>query len=74
MIVFRKSDLSGEQHEMELPITEDDFDNGMARWLSGTPIQHAFPTLTIDQREFIMTGITPAEWAEFTNQLDEEKF
>ena len=26
-------------------------------------IQHAYPMLSDDQREFILTGITPEEWA-----------
>ena len=33
-------------------------------WMMGTPIQQAMPQLTPDEREFIMTGITPDEWNE----------
>lgn len=28
------------------------------------PIQNAFPFLTPDEREFLITGITPTEWDE----------
>lgn len=31
-------------------------------WHGGQMIQDAFPELSPDQREFIMTGTTPAEW------------
>ena len=32
------------------------------RWQSGELIQVAMPNLNDDQREFLMSGITPAEW------------
>jgi len=48
---------------MDLPITEEAFRDGLHRRDGGDLIQHAFPKLTDGQREFIMTGITPEEWA-----------
>lgn len=37
----------------------------IAMWLSGRGklVQDAFPNMSADDREFLMTGITPAEWA-----------
>lgn len=32
--------------------------------MRGNYIQNAFPYLSADEREFILTGITPEEWAE----------
>jgi hypothetical protein len=32
------------------------------RWLAGAYIQDAFPALTADQREILMTGICPKCW------------
>jgi hypothetical protein len=32
------------------------------QWLSGDSIQYAFPDFSPEQREFIMTGITPEMW------------
>ena len=29
-------------------------------------IQNAMPNLSADEREFLMTGITPEEWAELS--------
>jgi hypothetical protein len=51
---------------MDLPITEA----MVADWInSDTLIQHAFPTLNADEREFLLTGATPAELSEL---FDEE--
>lgn len=35
---------------------------GLVDYLGGSLIQHAFPFLTDDQREFLMTGLTPDEF------------
>lgn len=58
MIVSRVSPFSGETNTMDLPITVEQYE----RWLDGELAQHVFWDLTADQREFIMTGITPQEW------------
>lgn len=58
MKIVRTSPFSGEVNEMELPITKEQ----LRRWQDGELIQRVFPNLTADQREFIMTGITPEEW------------
>ena len=40
------------------------------QWLDGESIQYAFPEYTPEQREFIMTGITPEMWnSMFEHQL-----
>jgi len=31
-------------------------------WIQGTLIQNAMPYLTADQREFLISGLTPDEW------------
>lgn len=61
MLVRRRSPFSGKIHEMELPVTEQQ----MKIWQDGMLIQDAMPHLNDSQREFVMTGITPAEWKEF---------
>ena len=58
MKIIRTSPFSGEIHEMELPVTKEQ----LRRWQDGELVQCAFPHLSADQREFIMTGITPEEW------------
>lgn len=37
---------------------------GLRKWESGAFVQDAFPGLTAEEREFLMTGMTPEEWAE----------
>lgn len=44
---------------MDLPITEEQYNS----WLNGTLIQVAMPELTVDQREFLITGLLPDDWA-----------
>lgn len=57
--LFKTSALSGRLNSMELPITYD----RLLQWeQSGELIQRAFPDLTNEQREFILTGSTPEEW------------
>lgn len=74
MLVERKSILSGKTHQMEIDITERELarlephgmliGNGVKWSVPGMLIQHAFPDLSADEREFLMTGITPEEWNE----------
>ena len=58
MKITRTSRLTGNTSAMELPITQAQLD----AWVDGELIQNAMPQLDADQREFVMTGITPAEW------------
>ena len=39
-------------------------DKQIALWMEGGLIQEVMPNLSPDEREFLMTGITPAEWNE----------
>lgn len=60
MKITRTSPFSGKVNTMDIDITEEQ----LKQWHDGRLIQHAMPNLTPDEREFIMTGITPEEWAE----------
>ncbi len=60
MLITRKSLISGNINTMSLPITEEQY----TAWEQGTLVQVAMPHLSPDEREFVMTGITPTEWAE----------
>ena len=60
MLITRKSLISGNINTMSLPITEEQY----TAWEQGTLVQVAMPHLSPDEREFVMTGITPEEWAE----------
>lgn len=58
MKLTRKSPLSGETNTMDLDITPEQ----IRKYNSGACVQDAFPNLNTDEREFILTGITPTEW------------
>ena len=58
MKIVRKSPFSGNFNEMDLDVTQGQFDI----WKNGVKIQVAFSNLNPDEREFILTGITPEEW------------
>ena len=60
MLITRKSLISGNINSMSLPITEEQYN----AWEQGTLVQVAMPHLSPDEREVVMTGITPTEWAE----------
>ena len=67
MEITKKSQLTGKVHTMDLDITQEQID----RWERGTLIQLAMPRLRPDQREFLISGITPEEWEE-TFGIDED--
>jgi len=57
---WRVSTLTGVDRERDLPVTPEQ----VAAWRDGMLIQHAMPHLSIDDREWLITGITPDEWLE----------
>lgn len=69
-----QSDLSGEMNLREIPITIEQYvdwrnaqDNDDNRF-----VQNAFPHLSADDREFLISGITPEEWANAFGSDDED--
>ena len=58
MNITRTSRLTGKTSVMDLKITQAQLD----AWVDGMLIQDAMPQLPPEHREFLMTGITPAEW------------
>jgi hypothetical protein len=59
MQITRKSIISGIERTKDLDISEEQYN----RWkTTGLLIQDAFPNLSEDDREFILTGITSDEW------------
>lgn len=60
MTITRINPFSGETNTMDIDVTQDQIDT----WKAGQPIQYAMPDLSADEREFIMTGITPGQYDE----------
>lgn len=71
MIVERVSVLSQKVNQMELDITPSQLQEIEA--FTGRLIQDIVPNLSRDEREFLITGITPQEWMEKFG-IDEEEY
>jgi len=59
MLIAKTSSLTSKTHEMEINVSEKQ----ITLWMEGALIQDVMPNLNPDEREFLMTGITPEEWA-----------
>ena len=71
MIIRKRSPYSGKNHEMDIDITLEqwrDFNDDKLGL-----IQNAFPHLSADEREFLLTGITPEEWDELYKEAEDEE-
>mgnify|MGYP000433392339 FL=1 len=58
MKITKTSPFSNLTNVMDINVTEEQ----LALWEGGMLIQNAMLNLSADEREFIMTGITPEEW------------
>jgi len=72
MQITMRSMVSGKHNTRDIAITQEEFDSIGNIVLNGAPvlIQDAFPHLSDDDREFLMTGITPEEWDEHFSEED----
>lgn len=59
VIVTAISDFTGKEASRTMEMTSHDW---LAWSKEGVLIQNAFPYLSADDREFLMTGCTPEEW------------
>ena len=59
MLIEKVSMLTNKVHIREIDVTREQVEN----WQDGMLIQEAMPNLSIDDREFIQTGVTADEWA-----------
>ena len=57
--VTKASILTGKESSMLLPVSKGEIDDMVD---TGTLVQDAFPHLSSDVREFLISGITPDEW------------
>jgi hypothetical protein len=58
MLIERTCPFTFKKKSMAISVTQEQLD----LWESGMLIQKAMPNLSADEREFIMTGITPDVW------------
>ena len=58
MIITMRSPITGMINAMDVDVTEVQ----IMQWRNGMLIQDDMLDLSVDEREFIMTGTTPADW------------
>jgi len=68
MIISRVCPFTGALNTMEIDVTDEQ----IMSWRNGMMIQQAMPNLSADEREFIMTGITPYMWDEMASDDEHE--
>lgn len=69
MLFEKQSLLTGITHQREIPVSPEEVN----RWeASGRHIQDYFPNLSADDREFILTGITPEKWNQYIPEPEED--
>lgn len=64
LLLSRISSISGKVNQRMIPLSVESYSLGMQARKKGALIQDAFPTLSAEDREFILSGITPEEWNE----------
>lgn len=70
MKITKKSMFTGKVSTRDIDVTDEQ----LASWQAGTLIQNAMPDLSADDREFLMTGVTPEEWnAQFGDIIPDEE-
>ena len=62
MLITRTSQLSGKTTTLNLDVTQEQMERFDMRLITGEYVQTIFPELPKEEREFILTGITPEEW------------
>ena len=60
-LLVQADGLFGKQ-EMTLNLSSEQYLKGMKDYQTGMFVQQAFPTLNADEREFLVTGMTPEQW------------
>jgi hypothetical protein len=71
MLITRTSQITKSNSSMELDITYEQLDRINNRFQTKELIQNIVPNLSMEEREFLITGITPKEWNELFNPIEE---
>jgi len=67
MKITKISPFTGATNTLDIDVTPEQ----LQAWEDGALIQNAMPHISADEREFIMTGITPQEWQEAFDDFDD---
>ena len=58
MLITRRSPLTGQINEWDIPINITQ----LADWADGALLQNIAPRLSLDEREFLISGLMPGEF------------
>ena len=67
MFITRKCPITNELKKLNIPVTQEQ----LKLWHQGALIQDAMPNLSADDREFLISGITPDVWNDLYGEKDE---
>jgi hypothetical protein len=68
-IITKKKLCTILQQEYRVSVPLDKF----LLWKAGALIQDVFPDLSLDDKEFMITGLTPTEWNSIMRDFEESK-
>ena len=72
MKITKVCQFNGETYTIDIPaLTPEKLAIGTAKRNMGMLIQHAFPYLSSDEREFLMTGTPPEVWNDMFSKPEE---
>jgi hypothetical protein len=70
MLITKTSQISKTQSTLDLDVTQEQLERIEYRFFTGELIQNIVPNLSKEEREFLITGITPKEWNELFNEIE----
>jgi hypothetical protein len=71
MLVTRTSQITGKVATLDLEVSQAQLDRIDVRHYTLELVQNIVPDLSAEHREFLMTGVTPEEWNELFNPIEE---
>lgn len=69
MKITMRSMMSGKDNTLDIDCTPEQIE----LWRSGVLIQVAMPNVPAEQREFLISGVTPHEWQHFFGDIMEDE-
>ena len=63
-MLITRTNFQGQENTLDLDITPEQWQS----YINGAFVQDAFPHLSLDEREFIITGMMPGEWEDLFSE------
>lgn len=68
MKITKINPITGKENTLDIPVTEEQ----LMAWENGGLIQNVMPNLNADQREFLISGMTPGQFEELFPEEDDD--